>query len=73
EESTVVELSMALNVSTKLGLRQGLVKGLAIGSSGIIFAIWAILSYYSIRLVMYGGILGGTVYAICSSIIVGGR
>ena len=73
EKTTVAEYSKALNVSAKLGLRQGLVKGLAIGSNGIVFAIWAFLSYYSIKLVMYDGVRGGTVYAIGSSIIFGCR
>ncbi|PON99856.1 ABC transporter type 1, transmembrane domain containing protein [Trema orientale] len=73
EKKTVAEYSKALNVSAKLGLRQGLVKGLAIGSNGIVFAIWAFLSYYSIKLVRYDGVRGGTVYAIGSSIIFGCR
>ncbi|POO00348.1 ABC-transporter [Trema orientale] len=73
EKTTVAEYSKALNVSAKLGLRQGLVKGLAIGSNGIVFAIWAFLSYCSIKLVMYDGVRGGTVYAIGSSIIFGCR
>ncbi|PON54694.1 hypothetical protein PanWU01x14_193170 [Parasponia andersonii] len=70
----------ALN-NERFGLRQGLVKGLAIRSNGIVFAIWAFLSYYSIRLVMYDGTIlvmydgvkGGTLYAMGSSIIFGGR
>ncbi|PON59414.1 ABC transporter [Parasponia andersonii] len=73
EKKTLVEFSSALNVSTKLGLKQGLVKGLAIGSGATIFAIWSLLSYYGSRLVMYNGFQGGTVFAATNSIIVGGR
>ena len=73
EKKTVEEFSTALNVSKKLGLRQGLVKGLAVGSGAAIFAIWSILSYYGSRLVMYHGVRGGTVFSAGNSIIVGGR
>lgn len=73
EKKTVEEFSRALNVSTELGLRQGLVKGLAIGSNAAIFATWSILSYYGSRLVMYHGFRGGTVFAVGNSIIAGGQ
>ncbi|PON37426.1 ABC transporter [Trema orientale] len=73
EKKTVAVFSSALNASTKLGLRQGLIKGLAIGSNAIVFAIWSILSYYGSRLVMYDGIGGGTIFAVGTSIISGGR
>lgn len=39
ETKTINEFSAALQGSVKLGLRQGLAKGLAIGSNGVIFAI----------------------------------
>ena len=35
EERTMAKFSDALNVTVKLGLRQGLVKGLAVGRKGV--------------------------------------
>ncbi|KAK9272503.1 hypothetical protein L1049_002876 [Liquidambar formosana] len=63
ESKTIAEFSAALQGSVKLGLRQGLAKGLAIGSNGVVFAIWAFMSYYGSRMVMYHGAEGGTVFA----------
>jgi ATP-binding cassette subfamily B (MDR/TAP) protein 1 len=37
EERTMTKFSDALNVTVKLGLKQGLVKGLAVGSGGLAF------------------------------------
>ncbi|CAI9109590.1 OLC1v1009434C1 [Oldenlandia corymbosa var. corymbosa] len=72
EAKTTAEYSAALEGSFKLGLRQGLAKGLAIGSNGITFAIWAFMSYYGSRLVMYHGAKGGTVFAVGAAIAIGG-
>ncbi|KAJ4972618.1 hypothetical protein NE237_005792 [Protea cynaroides] len=72
ESKTMAEFSAALQGSIKLGLKQGLAKGLAIGSSGVSFAIWAFMSWYGSRLVMYHGGKGGTVFAVGASITVGG-
>ncbi|KAG6472902.1 putative multidrug resistance protein [Zingiber officinale] len=72
EERTMAKFSTALDNSVELGLRQGLAKGLAIGSNGITFVIWAFMVWYGSRLVMYHGGKGGTVFAVGASIIVGG-
>ncbi|WOK95121.1 multidrug resistance protein [Canna indica] len=72
EERTMAKFSAALDDSVKLGLKQGLAKGLALGSNGITFAIWAFMVWYGSRLVMYHGGKGGTVFAVGASIIVGG-
>ncbi|URD72564.1 ABC transporter transmembrane region [Musa troglodytarum] len=72
EDFTMAKFSAALDDSIKLGLKQGLAKGLAIGSNGITFAIWAFMVWYGSRLVMYHGEKGGTVFAVGASIIVGG-
>lgn len=64
--------SAALQWTINLGLKQGLAKGLDIGSNGVIFAIWSFISYYGSRLVMYHNAQGGTVFAVGSSIIQGG-
>ncbi|KAL5212613.1 hypothetical protein ABZP36_023460 [Zizania latifolia] len=72
ERSTMAHFSAALQESARLGLKQGLAKGLAIGSNGITFAIWAFNVWYGSRLVMYHGYQGGTVFAVSAAIVVGG-
>ncbi|XP_058115512.1 ABC transporter B family member 15-like isoform X2 [Magnolia sinica] len=72
ERKTLAEFSAALQGSVKLGLRQGLAKGLAIGSNGITFAIWSFMAWYGSRLVMYHGGKGGSVFAVGAAIAVGG-
>lgn len=72
EEQTMTKFSKALEYSVKLGLKQGLAKGLAIGSNGITFTIYAFEVWYGSRLVMYHGAKGGTVFAVAAAAIVGG-
>ncbi|OIW22050.1 hypothetical protein TanjilG_31818 [Lupinus angustifolius] len=72
ENKSIVAFSDSLKGSVKLGLKQGLAKGLAIGSNGVVFAIWSFMSWYGSRMVMYHGSKGGTVFAVGSSIAVGG-
>ncbi|CAK9170006.1 unnamed protein product [Ilex paraguariensis] len=72
ENKTVAEYSDSLQGTVNLGLRQGLAKGLAIGSNGIVYAIWAFMSYYGSRMVMYHGAHGGTVFAVGAAITIGG-
>ncbi|CAK9139175.1 unnamed protein product [Ilex paraguariensis] len=72
EDKTVAEYSDSLQGTVNLGLKQGLTKGLAIGSNGIVYAIWAFLSYYGSRMVMYHGARGGTVFVVGTTIAIGG-
>ncbi|KAJ6850762.1 putative multidrug resistance protein [Iris pallida] len=72
EGRTISDFSASLEGSLRLGLRQGLVKGIAIGSNGITFAIWSLMVWYGSRLVMYHGGKGGDIFAVGASIIVGG-
>ncbi|KAI9119183.1 hypothetical protein K1719_009858 [Acacia pycnantha] len=72
ESKTIVAYSDALQGSVQLGLKQGLAKGLAIGSNGVVFAIWSFTSYYGSHLVMYHGAKGGTVFAVGAAVAVGG-
>ncbi|CAN0901477.1 Putative ABC transporter B family member 8 [Linum grandiflorum] len=61
-----------LERTTKLGIRQGIAKGLAVGSSGLSFAIWGFIAWYGSRLVMYKGESGGRIYAAGISFILSG-
>ncbi|PWA86223.1 ABC transporter family protein [Artemisia annua] len=73
ESKTITEYSDALQGTVKLGLKQGLAKGITIGSNGgVVFAVWSFLSWYGSRLVMYHGAKGGAVYAVGASICIGG-
>uniref|UniRef100_A0A251SJ61 Putative ATP-binding cassette subfamily C member 8 n=2 Tax=Helianthus annuus TaxID=4232 RepID=A0A251SJ61_HELAN len=72
ENKTLLEYSAALEGTVKLGLKQGMAKGVAIGSNGVVFAVWSFLCWYGSRLVMYHGASGGTVFAVGAAIAVGG-
>jgi len=72
ESKTIDAFSEALEGSVKLGLKQGLAKGLGIGSNGVAFAIWSFMAYYGSRMVMYHGAKGGTVYSVGFSLAIGG-
>ncbi|EXB47716.1 hypothetical protein L484_010502 [Morus notabilis] len=63
---------LGLNRSIKLGLRQGLIKGVAAGSNAFVYATWALMAYYGSRFVMYHGAQGGTIYATGVAIVTGG-
>ncbi|GMI68432.1 multi-drug resistance 13, ATP-binding cassette B15 [Hibiscus trionum] len=73
EKRTTTAFSAILQGCLNLGLRQGLTKGLAIGSNGISHAIWAFIIYYGSRMVMYHGAKGGTIFTVGTCITAGGR
>ncbi|CAI0628625.1 unnamed protein product [Linum tenue] len=64
--------SAILERTMRLGIRQGIAKGLAVGSMGLSFAIWAFIAWYGSRLVMYKGESGGRIYAAGISFILSG-
>lgn len=72
EKRIVDRYSAILDITSKLGIKQGIAKGLAVGSSGLSFAIWAFLAWYGSRLVMYKGESGGRIYAGGISFILAG-
>ncbi|KAJ0252966.1 ABC transporter type 1 [Hirschfeldia incana] len=72
ETKLIAKFSSALQGSVKLGLRQGLVKGISLGSNGIIYAIWAFMTWYGSRMVMYHGAKGGTIFAVIICLTFGG-
>ncbi|KAJ0495745.1 putative ABC-type xenobiotic transporter [Helianthus annuus] len=72
EKTIVNKYSTILDRTTEMGLKQGIAKGLAVGSTGLSFAIWALVAWYGSRLVMYKGESGGRVYASGLSFILGG-
>lgn len=72
ERRIVGKYSSILDHTTKLGIKQGIAKGLAVGSTGLSFAIWALLAWYGSHLVMYKGESGGKIYAAGISFVLGG-
>eukprot|EP01018_Ginkgo_biloba_P016166 Gb_10211 [translate_table: standard] len=72
EEKTMAKFSSALDGTVKLGLKQGLAKGLAIGSNGVTFAIWGFMAWYGSRLVMYHGVSAGMILSTGFAIVLGG-
>ncbi|KAJ8420274.1 hypothetical protein Cgig2_030247 [Carnegiea gigantea] len=72
ESKTMANFSAALEGSVNLGLKQGLAKGMAIGSNGVTFAVWAFTAWYGTKLVIHHGTQGGTVYAIGAALATGG-
>lgn len=72
EKRIVDKYSQILERTTNLGIKQGIAKGLAVGSTGLSFSIWAFLAWYGSRLVMYKGESGGRIYAAGISFVMSG-
>ncbi|KAH9290787.1 hypothetical protein KI387_034904, partial [Taxus chinensis] len=72
EERTMTMFADALNGTVKLGIKQGLVKGMAVGSTGVSFGVWAFISWYGSRLVMYHGESGGKIFSTGICLLMGG-
>ncbi|KAK4399667.1 ABC transporter B family member 15 [Sesamum angolense] len=72
KQKTVDKFSRALEESMNLGIKQGLMKGLMIGSMGMIFATWAFQSWVGGLLVTEKGESGGHVFIAGISIVLGG-
>ncbi|KAF5199427.1 Lipid A export ATP-binding/permease protein MsbA [Thalictrum thalictroides] len=72
ERRTAEIFSAALDPSLKLGIKQGLVKGLAIGSIGITFAVWALQAWYGSILVTKKESKGGDILTAGVCIVYGG-
>ncbi|CAN4085318.1 unnamed protein product [Withania somnifera] len=72
EKSVIERYSLILDGTIKLGMKQGIAKGLAVGSTGLSFAIWALLAWYGSHLIMHNGETGGRIYAAGVSFVLGG-
>ncbi|KAA8542195.1 hypothetical protein F0562_023347 [Nyssa sinensis] len=72
EKRTVKSYSTALEPTLKLGIKQGLIKGMAIGSVGIAYAVWALQGWYGSTLVTEKGVKGGNVLTAGVCIVYGG-
>lgn len=72
ELKTVKKYGNALQESSKLGIKQGLMKGYMIGSMGLMFATWAFQSWVGGLLVSDKGENGARVFIAGTCIILGG-
>ncbi|KAF8693403.1 hypothetical protein HU200_038796 [Digitaria exilis] len=73
ERSTVARFAAALEETLRLGLRQGLAKGLTIGTcNAVIMAVSAFNLWYGGGLVVYHGYQGGSVFSVSGAIVNGG-
>ncbi|CAK7345688.1 unnamed protein product [Dovyalis caffra] len=72
EERTTKDYKNALKPALELGIKQGLMKGMAIGTVGITFAVWALQGWYGSILVINKGVRGGNVFTAGLCIIYGG-
>ncbi|CAI9759015.1 unnamed protein product [Fraxinus pennsylvanica] len=72
ERSIIEKYSIILDRTKKLGMKQGIAKGLAVGSTGLSFAIWALLAWYGSQLIMHKGESGGRIYAAGIAFVMGG-
>ncbi|XP_059633646.1 putative multidrug resistance protein [Cornus florida] len=72
ERQTLDRFSRALEKSMDLGIKQGLTKGLLIGSMGMNFAVWAFQSWVGSILVTQRGESGGRIFVSGVCVILGG-
>ena len=72
EHQTLHRFSCALKKSMKLGIKQGLTKGLLIGSMETIYAVWAFQAWVGSVLVIQGSETGSIVFIAGVCIMVGG-
>ncbi|KAF6176965.1 hypothetical protein GIB67_027765 [Kingdonia uniflora] len=72
KKRTMENFSAALEPTLNLGIKQGLLKGLAIGSIGVSFAVWAFTAWNGSILIIDKGLKGGDVFNAGVCIIFGG-
>ncbi|KAJ0603705.1 putative ABC-type xenobiotic transporter [Helianthus annuus] len=72
EDKMVKRFSTALGPTLTLGVKQGQLKGMVFGSVGVIYAIWALLTWYGSVLVIDKGIKGGDILSAGVCVVYGG-
>ncbi|KAK2646218.1 hypothetical protein Ddye_021413 [Dipteronia dyeriana] len=71
EDRMLKSYEIALEPTLKLGIKQGLLKGMAVGSIGITFAVWALQGWYGSTLVKKNA-KGGNVFTAGVCIVYAG-
>lgn len=72
EEKMAKSFTEALGQTLTLGIRQGLMKVMAVGSIGVVFAVWALQGWYGSLLVIDKGVKGGDAFITGVCIVYGG-
>ncbi|KAL5552730.1 hypothetical protein UlMin_040131 [Ulmus minor] len=72
ENQTVDRFVKALEKCTEIGIKQGLMKGIVIGSMGMIYAAWGFQAWVGSLLVIERGEKGGLVFISGVCVILGG-
>ncbi|KAG6769390.1 hypothetical protein POTOM_025021 [Populus tomentosa] len=72
EERTVKAYKISLEPTLKHGIKQGLMKRMAIGTIGVTFAVWALQGWYGSTLIMHKKAKGGDVFTAVVCIVYGG-
>ncbi|PWA78768.1 AAA+ ATPase domain-containing protein [Artemisia annua] len=72
EHQTIEKFSNALQNTMKLGIKQGLARGVMIGSMGIIYINWAFQAWFGSILVSKHGAKGGDIFVAGFNVLMGG-
>ncbi|CAI9280467.1 unnamed protein product [Lactuca saligna] len=72
EERMMKRFSTALHPTLILGIKQGLLKGVVFSSFGILFAVFALVSWYGGVLVIEKGVKGGDILSAGICVLYGG-
>ncbi|XP_024540475.1 putative multidrug resistance protein [Selaginella moellendorffii] len=73
ETKSLRAYSLALEETVASGLKQGLIKGLVLGSNGISFVLWAFMAWFGSVLVMHGEANGAEIITTGLALLNGGR
>ncbi|KAJ0858703.1 putative ABC-type xenobiotic transporter [Helianthus annuus] len=72
ENQTLYQFSKALQKTMELGIKQGLARGLMLGSMGIIYVSWAFQAWVGSLLVTKHNEKGGDVFVAGFNVLMGG-
>ncbi|KAJ0090713.1 hypothetical protein Patl1_14137 [Pistacia atlantica] len=72
EDQMIKKYKIALEPTLKLGIKQGLLKGMAMGSIGVTFAVWALQGWYGSTLIIRKEAKAGDVFTAGVCIIYAG-
>ncbi|KAI3703842.1 hypothetical protein L1987_74038 [Smallanthus sonchifolius] len=72
ESQTLDKFSKALQTTTELGIKQGLARGLMLGSMGTIYVSWAFQAWVGSLLVTKHGEKGGNIFVAGFNVLMGG-
>lgn len=72
ESQTLHKFSQALEITMELGIKQGLARGLMMGSMGVIYVSWGFQAWVGSILVTKKGEKGGDIFVAGFNVLMGG-